>query len=68
MAKTRYMPSLPEPVRLRFCPEMPCRLTTNLTYAAHGAALLWNAPNLNAAAPPPRENADQVSKEDLHVC
>nr|KAG5701740.1 hypothetical protein BaRGS_004342 [Batillaria attramentaria] len=38
--KTRYMPQLPEPVRMRFCPEMPCRMTTNMAYKDESAALM----------------------------
>lgn len=60
MVKTRYMPHLPEPVRLRFCPEMPCRMTTNRQYQADSAALLWAGQIMRNEAPPLRSHPDQV--------
>ncbi|XP_070175766.1 3-galactosyl-N-acetylglucosaminide 4-alpha-L-fucosyltransferase FUT3-like [Littorina saxatilis] len=60
MVKTRYTPPLPEPVRLRVCPEMPCRMTTNTRYQDDSAALLWAAQIMTDPAPPPRSHPDQV--------
>ncbi|KAK7489766.1 hypothetical protein BaRGS_00018948 [Batillaria attramentaria] len=50
--KTRYMPQLPEPVRMRFCPEMPCRMTTNMAYKDESAALMWAGQIMREPAPP----------------
>ena len=60
VVKTPYMIPLPEPVRLRSCPEMPCRLTTNTDYLTNSAALLWAGQIMRASKPPPRTNRDQV--------
>ena len=60
MVKTRYMPPLPEPVRLRVCPEMPCRMTTNQEYRKQSAALLWAGQIMREPTPPVRSHPDQV--------
>nr|KAG5701752.1 hypothetical protein BaRGS_004354 [Batillaria attramentaria] len=58
--KTRYMPPLPEPVRLRFCPEMPCRMTTSMTYKDESAALMWAGQIMREPTPPERSHPDQI--------
>ncbi|KAK7095321.1 alpha-(1,3)-fucosyltransferase C-like [Littorina saxatilis] len=60
VVKARYMPPLPEPVRLRVCPEMPCRMTTNKQYQKDSAALMWAGQIMREPAPPPRSHPDQV--------
>ncbi|KAL8600842.1 hypothetical protein ACOMHN_056500 [Nucella lapillus] len=60
MVKTRYMLPLPEPVRLRVCPEMPCRMTTNQEYGKESAALLWAGQIMREPRPPVRSHPDQV--------
>ncbi|KAK7087613.1 alpha-(1,3)-fucosyltransferase fut-1-like isoform X2 [Littorina saxatilis] len=60
MAPVGYLPQLPEPVRLRTCPEMPCRMTTNAKYQEKSAALLWNAQSIRMVKPPERPHPDQV--------
>ncbi|XP_070204289.1 alpha-(1,3)-fucosyltransferase fut-6-like isoform X2 [Littorina saxatilis] len=55
----RNVPPLPEPVRLRVCPEMPCRLTTNATFQSQSAALLWNG-QIMRSDPVVRSHPDQV--------
>jgi len=62
MAPVGYLPSIPEPVRLRTCPEMPCRITTNREFRAESAALIWNAPKMKESKPPERTSPDQVIK------
>ena len=62
MAPVGYLPSIPEPVRLRTCPEMPCRLTTSRKFRAESAALIWNAPMMKESKPPERTSPDQVIK------
>ena len=63
--KAREVPELPEPVRLRVCPEMPCRLTTNrMEYQQKSAALIWNA-QIMREGPPRRSHPDQVGIIDL---
>ncbi|KAL8567029.1 hypothetical protein ACOMHN_027458 [Nucella lapillus] len=61
MVKTRYMPQLPEPVRLRRCPDMPCRMSTNRDHRQQSAALIWNGQIMNDPKPPPRDHLDQGS-------
>lgn len=60
MVPTRYLPPLPEPVRLRFCPELPCLMTTNRTYQQQSMALVWNGQIMEEVAPPARAHPDQV--------
>ncbi|KAL8600845.1 hypothetical protein ACOMHN_056503 [Nucella lapillus] len=60
MVKTRYMLPLPEPVRLRVCPEMPCLLTTNRKYRAQSSALIWSGQIMRSPSPPERSHPGQV--------
>ncbi|PVD19592.1 hypothetical protein C0Q70_20082 [Pomacea canaliculata] len=60
MVKTRYLPPLPEPVHMRFCPEMPCRMTTNKQYQKQSAALVWAGQIMRDPEPPKRSHPDQV--------
>ncbi|KAL8625945.1 hypothetical protein ACOMHN_012537 [Nucella lapillus] len=60
MVKTRFMPHLPEPVRLRRCPDMPCRMSTNRAHRQQSAALIWNGQIMGDPKPPPRDHPDQV--------
>ncbi|KAK7489768.1 hypothetical protein BaRGS_00018950 [Batillaria attramentaria] len=61
MVKPRYIPELPDPVRLRMCPEMPCRMSTNSSYQKESAVLMWNGELMRDKKPPVRSNPDQVS-------
>lgn len=61
IVKKPYVPSLPEPVRLRTCPEMPCLMTTNTSYQNKSAALLWAGQKISDETPPKRSNLDQVT-------
>lgn len=60
VVKTRYMPRMPEPVRLRVCPEMPCRMTTNQKYEKESAALMWAGQIMREQKPPERSHPDQI--------
>ena len=55
-----YLPSMPDPVRLRTCPEMPCRMTTNQKFREESAALIWNAQGMREEEPPVRTSSEQV--------
>ncbi|XP_025113815.1 alpha-(1,3)-fucosyltransferase C-like [Pomacea canaliculata] len=58
--KPRHIPFLPEPVRLRVCPEMPCRVTSNPLFQEQSSALLWSVEHMSETEPPPRSYPDQV--------
>ncbi|KAL8600855.1 hypothetical protein ACOMHN_056513 [Nucella lapillus] len=60
MVKPRYTPELPEPVSMRLCPEMPCKMTTDRKLSIHSAALVWNGQIMNDPQPPVRPFPDQV--------
>lgn len=60
MVSTRYTPAIPEKVRMRVCPEMPCLMTTNKTFQKESAALVWDAQIMRDPTPPLRAHADQV--------
>ncbi|XP_070185004.1 uncharacterized protein, partial [Littorina saxatilis] len=60
MAPMKYLPKITEPVRLRTCPGMPCRMTTNVQYRQKSAALIWNVENIRGVNPPARPHPDQV--------
>ncbi|KAK7489764.1 hypothetical protein BaRGS_00018946 [Batillaria attramentaria] len=63
MVKPRYWPHLPEPVRMRVCPEMPCRITTKAEYWESSAALVWAGQIMKEATPPNRTHLDQVRSD-----
>ncbi|XP_025112258.1 galactoside 3(4)-L-fucosyltransferase-like isoform X2 [Pomacea canaliculata] len=58
--KPRHIPDLPEPVRLRVCPEMPCRVTSNTSFQEQSSALLWAGELMTETEPPRRSHPDQV--------
>ncbi|XP_025112260.1 alpha-(1,3)-fucosyltransferase fut-1-like [Pomacea canaliculata] len=60
MTKPRHIPDLPEPVRLRVCPEMPCRVTSNTSFREQSSALVWSVEHMSETQPPPRSFPDQV--------
>ena len=60
VVKAGYIMPLPEPVRLRFCPEMPCRLTTNVSFQHQSAALIFTGKFLRNLGPPLRSHPEQV--------
>ncbi|PVD22349.1 hypothetical protein C0Q70_18159 [Pomacea canaliculata] len=61
MKKPRHIPDLPEPVRLRVCPEMPCRLTSNTSFQGQSQALVWAGELMTEREPPKRSHPDQLT-------
>ncbi|XP_059139014.1 alpha-(1,3)-fucosyltransferase C-like [Physella acuta] len=55
---TRYWPKMDSLNPLRFCPDFPCVITTNKTFAEQSAAMIFAGELLRT--PPPKRRPDQV--------
>ncbi|XP_059139016.1 alpha-(1,3)-fucosyltransferase C-like [Physella acuta] len=55
---TRYWPKMDSLNPLRFCPDFPCVITTNKTFAEQSAAMIFAGQLLRT--PPPKRRPDQV--------